>query len=338
MKRTIFILLGLLTAVCGFSQTGLQPAAIINLIRTEAITVNELRSMVQQYEQAQGRALTQSERLQVLEAMIGEKLILQAAERDRVVATVNEVNSQLRASLAEQIGRQPTNEEYESVLRENNIDLEQARQQLTIQNYILNKKGAMINNPNLTPTEAEIATYYNLNRSEFIRQETIRVSRILVPYGFDAAARTRARTLVDSLYREINNDPAKFDEVAARGNESLGYIGGDSGYLPRSAEGLQSVGQQFMDIAFNLRQGQVSQVIEGLDGFQIIKVTENYSFAVLQLSDVIYPGQRATVRDYIQQGLLYRKQQEAFILARQELINEERGRAQVQVLENNIRW
>ena len=337
MKRTIFVILGLLTAVCGFSQSGLMPAATINLIRTEAINVDQLRAVVQQTEQSLGRTLIQSERLQVLDDMIGQRLILQAAERDRVTATVNDVNSQLRASLAEQIGRQPTNEEYETAVRENGINIEQARQELTMQNYILREKGNAISSITV-PTDSEISAFYNLNRAEFIRPETIRVSRILVPFGLDATSRLTARNLIDSLYREINNDPAKFDEVAARGTVPLGYIGGDSGYLPRNAEALQRVGQQFMDIAFSLRQGQVSQVIEGLDGFQIIKVTENYAFTILSLTDNVTPGQRGTVSEYIMQYLYSQKQQVAFLQARQELMSELRARASVQVFENNIRW
>ena len=346
MKRIIFVFLGLLIATLGFSQNQLQPAATVNLIRTEAITVGQLRTEVERMERSTNRTLSAAERLQVLDVIINERLVLQAAERDRVAITDNEVNQQLqqfRGSMAQQLGRQPTDAEFaQAVMTESGLDVnafrEQLRRQMVVQKYLMHTKRHILEAV-VIPTEAEIAAEYALRRTELVRPDTIRFTMIQVPYGPDAASRQRARTLADSLIREINNDPSKFDEVAARSvAPNSGYQAGDAGYMPRNPEARQVVGQAFMDVAFALRQGQISRLIEGVQGFQIIKVTENYASRQLELTDILQLGTRITVRDYIGQLLLSQRQQAALARASNELVTELRSNRSFQVFENNIRW
>ncbi|MDR2543420.1 MAG: peptidylprolyl isomerase [Treponema sp.] len=346
MKRIIFVFIGILAAVSGFSQANLQPAATVNLIRTEQITVGQLRTEVTRLEQASGQTLPQAERLEVLDVMINERLALQAAERDRVTVTDNEVNmqiQQLRNAMAQQVGRQPTDAEFAQAIRaESGLDMvtfrEQLRRQLIVQKYLMEKKGHVISAVR-QPTDEEIRAEYVLLRSTLVRPETIRVTMIQVPYGPDAASRARARTLADSLVREIGNDPSKFDEVAARSvAPNSGFQAGDAGYLPRTQEARQLMGQQFMDIAFALRQGQVSRLIEGTQAFHIVKVTENYAEKNLELTDIVQLGTRITVRDLIGQGMLNQRQQAVLGQASQELIDELRTGRTFQIFADNIRW
>jgi len=347
MKRLIFIILGLLIAYSGFSQASdLQPAATVNLIRTEPITVRQLKNDVERMEKGTGRPLTQAEKMQVLDVIINERLVLQAAERDRISITDNEVNQQMqqfRSSMQQQLGRQPTDAEFaQAVMNESGLSVnefrDQLRRQMIVQKYLMAKKGNIINSIT-SPTEQEIINEYNILKANLVRPDTIRFSMIQVPYGNDAAARTKARTLADSLVKEINNDPSKFDEVAAKSAApNSGYQAGDAGYLPRNQEARQVAGQAFMDVAFGLKQGQVSRLIEGQQGFQIVKVTENYASKNLELSDIFQLGTRITVRDYIGQMMLNKKQQAVVQQASQEIVSELRTGRSFQIFENNIKW
>jgi len=346
MKHLLLVILALFIAVSGFSQANLQPAATVNLIKTEQITVGQLRSDVERMEKATNRTLTREERRQVLDVIINERLVLQAAERDRVTLTENELNQQiqqLRAALAQQLGRQPTDAEFaQAVMNESGLEVpafrEQLRKQLIVQKYLMSKKGDLINSIT-RPTDAEILAEYNIRRSELVRPETIRFSMIQVPYGSDAAARTKARTLADSLIREIGTDPSKFDEVMTRSvAPNSGFQAGDAGYVPRNPEARQALGQNFIDVAFSLRQGQVSRLIEGQQGFQIIKVTENYAVKNLEMNDIIQLGTRITVRDYIGQFLLTQKQQAILVKASEELVSELRTSRTFQVFEDRLNW
>jgi parvulin-like peptidyl-prolyl isomerase len=347
MKRTIFLsILAFFAAAAAFSQADLQPAAIINLTRSEPITVKQFRTEVERMEKTAGRALTQNERVQVLDVIINERLVIQAAERDKVAVTENEVNQQiqqLRNSMAQQIGRQPSEAEFALAVRnESGMELaafrEQLRRQMIIQKYLMTKKENLINSIK-APTEEDVRAQYNLLRAQFVRPETIRFSMIQVAYGPDAASRTKAKTLADSLVKEIGSNPSKFDEVAARSQApNSGFQAGDAGFMPRNMEAQSVVGQEFINIAFNLKQGEVSKLIEGSVGYQIIKVTENYAMKNLELDDIFQLGTRSTVKDYIRQVLLAERQQAIVAKASQELISELRTGKTFQIFEKNLTW
>jgi parvulin-like peptidyl-prolyl isomerase len=215
---------------------------------------------------------------------------------------------------------------------------EQMQRQMIVQRYLSVKKEDNFKSIRM-PTEVEITNQYNLARSQFVRPETVRFSMIQVPYGQDAAARTRARTLADNLAREIGTNASKFDEVVVRGQApNSGYLSGDGGFLPRNHEALSIVGQEFMNTAFSLRQGEVSRLIEGVPGYQIIKITESYTMRNLELDDLFMLGTRMTVRDYIGNVLLEERQQMTLAQASEELITELRRGNPFRVFENNLNW
>jgi len=347
MKRLLFsTFLASFLAAWGFAQADLQPAAIVNLIRTEPITVRQLRTEVERMERSARRTLTEQERREVLDVMINEKLAIQAAERDRITISENEVNqqvNQLRAQMVQAIGRQPTDAEFAMAIRnETGLEVsafrEQLRRQLTVQKYLMSQKQSTIESVR-PPTDDEISSMYNLSRSEFVRPETVRFSMIQVPFGADATTKTRARELADRLSREIGNNASKFDEVALRGQAAnAGFQAGDGGYLPRNMEAAQIVGQEFITAAFALAQGEVSRVIEGQLGYQIIKVTEKYAMRSLELDDIFQLGTRVTVREYIRNTLMQQRQMAVLAQASQELVAELRAGRTFQVFDRNLNW
>jgi parvulin-like peptidyl-prolyl isomerase len=347
MKRAIFLLIAVsFLTVSGFAQADLQPVAIVNLIRSEPITVKHLRTEVENTKKAAGRELTQSERQQVLDKMINERLILQAAERDKISITENEVNQrqqQYRSLMTQQAGRQPTDAEFaQAIKEESGLDMpafrEQLRRQMIAEKFIMTKKESLFTSIKI-PAEEEIRSAYELAKKNFTRDETVRVSMIMIPYGQDAAAKTKARELADRLVREISSNPSKFDDISQRAQApNSGYQAGDAGYLPRNAQAQQMMGKEFVDTAFSLQQGAVSKIIEGLQGYQIIKITETYAMKFLELDDIAQLGTRITVRDYIGNSMLQQRQTAIVAQATQELVNELRTGKTFQVIESNLRW
>jgi parvulin-like peptidyl-prolyl isomerase len=347
MKRfTLFALFSLFSAVWCFAQADLQPAAIVNLTKSEPITVKQLRTEVERMEKSARRPLNDKERREVLDSMINERLAIQAAEKDKITISESEVNqqiNQMRNQMAQSIGRQPTDAEFATAIKnETGLELaafrDQARRQLLTQKYLMSKKQSVFENIK-TPTDADITGAYNLTKAQFVRPDTVRFSMIQVEYGPDAASKTKAKNLADSLVREIGSSPSKFDEVVLRGQSpNSGYLAGDAGYLPRNMEAAQVVGPDFITTAFNLKQGEVSKLMEGLRGYQIIKVTETYSQKNLELDDIFQLGTRITVRNYIGNSMLQERQMEALTKATQELVSELRAGKTFQIFERNLNW
>jgi parvulin-like peptidyl-prolyl isomerase len=347
MKR-LFLLI-FLCALGGravFAQVDLQPAAIVNLTKSEPITVKQLRAEIERMEKGSGRPLNADERRQVLDVMINEKLAIQAAERDKIAISENEINQQmqqLRSGLIQAIGRQPTDEEFATAVRnETGLEVpafrEQLRKQLIVQKYLLSKKQGLLESIK-TPTEEDIQNAFNLARSQFVRPQTVRFSMIQVNYGADAAAKTRAKEMADRLFRDIGASPAKFDELVLRAQApNSGYQAGDGGFLPRNMEAQQIVGVDFLNTAFSLKQGEVSKLMEGARGYQIIKITETYEMKNLEVDDIFQLGTRTTVRDYIGNAMFQERYQAVVAQASQELVTELRAEKAFQVFEKNLVW
>jgi parvulin-like peptidyl-prolyl isomerase len=344
MKRFLpFVLFGLAFAASVPAQTDLQPAAIVRLTKTEPITVKQLRTEVERMETQARRKFGPTERRQILDVMINERLAIQAAERDRITVTDNEVNQQiqqLRDQLRQSLGRAPTDAEFaKAIVDETGLELaalrDQIRRQGIIQRYLVSKKQDILQSVR-APTEAEIVDFYDNNKTQFVRPDTVRLSMILVPYGQD---RTRARALADRLVREIGSSASRFDEAVLKAQApDSGYQGGDAGYLPRNDQAQQRVGQDLLRTAFNLKQGEVSSLVESPQGYNILKITETLEMKALGLDDMAQPGTRTTVKKYIEDYLSQQRQQEVLAKAQQELVTELRTGNPFQVFEANLNW
>jgi len=364
MKRYfILFIFAVFPLTIAVAQADLQPVALVSLTKSEPITVKQLKTEIEKYfwqsiTTRLGRLPTTTElsrevqncsmeiKRQVLEVLINDRLAIQAAERDKITVTDNEVNqqiSQLRAQMAQTIGRQVTDEEFATAIKnETGQDLpafrDTMKRQGIVQKYLLSKKQDLFANMK-QPTDEEVIGVYNLSKAQFVRPDMVRFSMIQVPYGPDATSKNRAKELADRLVREIGSDPSKFDEVVIRGQApNSGYQAGDGGYFPRNTEAQQAAGANFMNIAFSLRQGEVSRLIEGVGGYQIIKVTETLQQKALELDEITTPGSRITVRQYIAANLLNQKQQETLDRASKELIKELRTGNPFRIMENNLNW
>ncbi|GHU02557.1 peptidylprolyl isomerase [Spirochaetia bacterium] len=348
MKRFLnVLLLGMAVFAPAFAQSDLQPAAIVRLLKSEPITVKQFRTEVERLEKASGRTLTTDQRWEVLDAMVNEKLLFQAAERDKVTVSEAEVNQQiqeLRSQLTTMLGgRQPTEAEFASAVRSQfGVDVpalrEEIRRRFLIEKYLRTKKGDVLNAVT-RPTEADIQNIFELRRSQFVRPDTIRFQMIQVAMGGDAASRTKAKELADRLAREIGGNPAKFDEKVTESlKPNSGYQAGDGGYLPRNPEAQQLVGDEFIKTAFALKQGEVSKVLESPRGFHIIKVTETHSMKTLTLDDQFQLGNSMTVRVYITNALLQERQTAAYQKATTELFAELRRGNPFQLFKDNAKW
>jgi parvulin-like peptidyl-prolyl isomerase len=343
MKRFLsFGVFGFVLAASLSAQLDLQPAAIVRLTKSEPISVKQYRTEVERMETQTRRKLTDVERRQVLDVMINERLAMQAAERDKITLSDNEISQHiqgLKTQLSQQIGRQPTDAELaEAIKNETGLEMtayrDQIRRQGIIQKYLVAKKQGILEAAR-APTDAEIIDFYNNNKTQFIRPDTVRISMILVPYGSD---RTKAKAVADQLVREIGSNASRFDEAVIKSRApNSGYEGGDAGYLPRNDQAQQRVGAEFLRIAFNLKQGEVSPLVENPQGYNIFKITETLEMKPLSLDDMVQPGTPLTVNEYIKRYISQQRQQEVLGRAQQELVTELRTGNPFQIFDNNIK-
>ncbi len=119
--------------------------------------------------------------------------------------------------------------------------------------------------------EQEAQAYYNEHPQEFVQQEAVRVSHILIRVKADAdeAQRKEAHDKAAEILKKLRSGE-DFAKLADEYSEGPGAKrGGDLGWiLPGSMD------PAFDKVAFSLAEGEVSGIVETPFGYHLIKVTE----------------------------------------------------------------
>ena len=134
-------------------------------------------------------------------------------------------------------------------------------------------------------TEEEIKGYYEANKeTEFKEGEQVKARHILikVPSGASDEEKKKLREKAEKILKEIKSG-ADFAEMARKysEDEATKDKGGDLGWFGRGR-----MVKEFEDVAFSLKPGQVSDVVETVYGYHIIKVEDKKPERIKPLEEV----------------------------------------------------
>jgi peptidyl-prolyl cis-trans isomerase SurA len=226
----------------------------------------------------QDSAAIQAIRRDVLDRLIDDELLVQQARRDTTVqVTDQQVQSAVETSLRQtraqfasdfefrrqlQLAGLGTPEEYRLMLSE------QVRRQLLMRDLVQRKTERGELKP-IPPTEEEIREHWERTRQDQPRRPpTGSFRQIVVRPRPTPGARAVTRAQADSVLREIRTG-ADFATAARRFSDDPGTKedGGDLGWFRRGR-----MVREFEMVAFNLRPGQVSDVVETPFGYHLIQL------------------------------------------------------------------
>ena len=344
MKRIVILLiLGICLIGTAAGQILDKPVAIVRLTETVNIGQRELRTQIRLLEEQLGRDLGASDRREVLDAQIGEVLINQAAARQDIRVTQEEINQAIQ-SQRQSLGRPVTDEQFRNFIGEQlglnwNEYVQQITQRLIQEKYVVENRREMIQNVE-PPTDAEIRNFYDENATQFTNPAMVRFNQLFIDTRNQGDAQvTAGRRKAEELRGRLRSGQATFQELMNESLDDAGYSGGDFGFLLRTDEQARSLlGRGFVESVFSLEEGEISGVIESNIGFHIVQITNRRSPRVLGLNDPVLPGRNVTVRNQIENYLMNQQQQRNFQRAVDEVINELREEAEVQLFEENLDW
>lgn len=245
--------------------TALVPIAEVNgvviprLLYTQ--TLNYLRARIPQG--SVERYL--NAKFDAMESIVNDELLYQEAARRGLTVSDDAVEAALKEA-AGPGGEQAFLQSMAAQGFTDDLVRETIRKRTTIDRFV---EEVLIKD--LEATEEETLEYYNGNLERFTPEKWVHVQRILIrvpPKADDAdiaAARKRAESILSLLRRG-----EKFEDMAHEYSEDqVAAIGGDLGFIKR---GVAS--PAFDAVAFNLRPGELSDVIEDDSGFHIIRLLE----------------------------------------------------------------
>lgn len=254
-------------------QAEAAPDAPVATVNGETISKGQLERelagiqgrMARQGQPVPDEALSQI-RDQVLDQMIGEELLFQESHKQKIHVDDQKIQAQI-----DEMGQSFEDKAAFDLALTNaglsrEVLTERLRRQMAIQQLIEDKIVAGV-----VVAEARADEFYKANPEIFVQPEQVRARHILIrtEAEADAAAKAEARKQIDEI-RQKATDGEDFAALAKTHSQDPGSKenGGDLGFFARG----QMV-KPFEDVAFGLKEDEVSQVVETPFGFHLIQVT-----------------------------------------------------------------
>lgn len=137
----------------------------------------------------------------------------------------------------------------------------------------------------LVVSDEDVKSYYEQNVKRFTVEEQRRASHILIAADKDAPAekKSAAKAKAEQLLAQLRKNPGDFAKLATENSQDPGSAerGGDLDFFGRGM-----MVKPFEDVAYTLKQGEISNVVESDFGYHIIKVTDIKGGSVKTLDDV----------------------------------------------------
>ncbi len=214
-----------------------------------------------------GKTYSDTLKEMVLQTMIGSEVIYQQAEKDKVIPTDKQVQDQINSF------NQSTknNSEYQEQLKKMGINEDFLKFQFTrdLANTNLQKKFE----EDTKISETEMKKYYEDNKKSFYT-DTVTASHILLKTQdsegkeLSAEKKKEAKKKAEEALAKVKSGE-DFAKVAKKySQDSSASKGGELGTFGRG----QMV-SEFEKAAFNMKKGEISDIVETEYGYHIIKVT-----------------------------------------------------------------
>ncbi|MBN2020226.1 MAG: peptidylprolyl isomerase [Sedimentisphaerales bacterium] len=233
---------------------------------------------------------------QTLEGMIIERLLDGQVKKFNVEVDDSDVNDKINGLIGAQGFSIDT---FKQLLASQGQSYEQFQEQVKKSlgyEKVLEKQAGPID-----INEATALAYYEQNKEQFVKEEQVRASHILIKVSPSATIdeKAEARQKAEKLLEQVRQEDSNFAELAKENSDCPSKAeGGDLGFFPRG----QMV-KEFEDVAFALQPGQFSPVVETQFGFHIIKVIDHKPGVVMAFNDI---------KEEIQKGLAKMEAQKTY--------------------------
>jgi len=271
-----------------------KPTELVATVGEEKILVKDLQESLYRDGEKFGLGTRQNKehfqraKRNLLEELIRQKILKQEASQQGISISESELEQEIRKYKSRY-----TEREFQEVLKKRKIDYgnwrELRRTTLLVDKWIKQNLFS-----DLKVSLEEVEAYYKEHELEFTRPEAVRVRQIVTD------SREKAEEILKRV-QEWENFASLARDVSIAPDRKQG---GDLGFIVRG-----SFPKEF-DVCFDLKEGEISPIVQTIYGFHIFKVIEKKSKEKVSLEEV---------KPQIEEWLKEAKRQEAFEKYYQEL-------------------
>lgn len=272
MKFGKFIFALIVTAIASVVLGQTEGDRIIAVIGNEIVTESDFQYQLQMYaRQNQLTEISPYMAQQLFQSMITNKIILAKADQDSVTVTEDEVAKELDnrvRNMIDQIGSEQRVEEIYGmpIVKIRNIIKEDLQKNMKIEKLKRSRFQGR-----LKISDREIKEFYQTYKDSLPDvSEEFEIAHIFMNRKISDAEKQSARQKALQLLDSLKNG-ADFSEIARRNSmDSLSAIqGGDLGFARKG-----TFVKEFEEALYNLKEGEISDIVETEFGYHIIKLNE----------------------------------------------------------------
>jgi parvulin-like peptidyl-prolyl isomerase len=274
-------ILKILTAICVFSVLSAVSSGagvvdrIVAVVNDDVITLSELNRDLESYMERVGKSFKGADRekfveqvrLAILNDLINGKLVIQKAKKRGIVVTDADVDDVIEDTLNR---RKMSMEEMKMAIAGDGHTFEEYREEARCHLIKMRLIGREIRSK-IIVSQKEIGDYYRQHRNDYEGKEAVRIRQILIiiPKGCDIETKQKLEENAEEILKKLKSGES-FSMLAAKFSQGpAAKAGGDLGYVEKGLM-LPEVDR----VAFKLKTGETSEVIESPTGFHIIKIID----------------------------------------------------------------
>lgn len=275
LKRIPLFVVVVMTMVSSFAQTGKTQVVdkVVAVVGKNIILQSDVENQYIQYRlQGSIEGSSSAMRCAILEELMFQKLMLNQAEMDSLTVSDAEVDAELNRRITELVGRAGSQEKLESIFNKTMSEIKEELGRLVKEKNLQEKVRADILK-NVAVAPAEVKTFYrNLPPDSIPTVETqYEIMQIVKRPPVSIDEKLAVKDQLYQIRKRILEGESSFSAMAVLYSEDPGSArkGGELGFTGRG-----EWAPEFESVAFNLRDGEISEVVETQFGFHIIQMIE----------------------------------------------------------------
>lgn len=211
-------------------------------------------------------------RCAILEELMFQKLMLNQAEMDSLNVTDSEVEMEMNRRISDLIGRAGSQEKLETIFNKTMSEIKEELRRLVKEKSLQDQVRANILK-GVVVTPAEVKSFFNNMSPDSIPMvdEQYEVQQIVKRPPISIDEKLAVKDQLYQIRKRILDGESSFSTMAILYSEDPGSAkkGGELGFTGRG-----EFAPEFEMVAFNLHDGEISEVVETQFGFHIIQMIE----------------------------------------------------------------
>ena len=258
-------------------------AAVVN---GEVITFSQVRMLIgprermlrQQYTGEEYQKRMKEAQAEALKDLIDRQLIVQAFKKEELTLPDYFVEQRVNDIIRENFGGDRNT--FMKMLQAQNFSLSEFRKNEYEKIVVAAMRGKNVK-PNVVASPTRIDEYYRTHREEFTSKEEVKLRMIMIPSRAAEGNSAAQKAMAEEILGKLANG-ADFARMAQMYSEdSTRDLGGDWGWIER-----KTLAGPLEKVAFSLRKGKISSIVEVGGNYYILKVDEKRGGVTKSLAEV----------------------------------------------------